>query len=210
MDEGHLEGADSGEQGEGSGPRGYGQRRRARIGPPRRSGGERPVRREERPRPAPALTPEPESARPAHDLLEEILRKMGVRDADVRYYARPEGEYLEVRGPDLANLIGRHGHTLEALNLVFNNILNAGVRKDRHYFTIDAEGYRARRADQLRAVALAGLERAIREKAPVMLEPMLPSERKVIHLALAENPYVTTESTGVEPERRVVVSPRSA
>lgn len=208
MDEGRFEGADSGEQGEGSEPRGYGQRRRARIGPPRRSSPERHVRREERPRPAP--TPEPESALPARDLLEEILRKMGVRDADVRYYARPEGEYLEVRGPDLANLIGRHGHTLEALNLVFNNILNAGVRKDRHYFTIDAEGYRARRADQLRAVALQGLERAIREKQPVMLDPMLPSERKVIHLALAENPYVTTESTGVEPERRVVVSPRSA
>jgi spoIIIJ-associated protein len=209
MDEDRLEGADSGEQGQDSGSApGYGQRRRARIGPPRRSSGERPARREERPRPAP--TPEPESARPARDLLEEILRKMGVPQADVRYYARPEGEYLEVRGPDLANLIGRHGHTLEALNLVFNNILNAGVRKDRHYFTIDAEGYRARRADQLRAVALQSLERAIREKRPIELEPMLPSERKVVHLALAENPYVTTESTGVEPERRVVVSPRPA
>ena len=41
-----------------------------------------------------------------------------------------------------------------------------------------------------------------------MLEPMLPSERKIIHLALAENPYVVTESTGVEPERRVVVKPK--
>ncbi|MBV9103273.1 MAG: protein jag, partial [Candidatus Eremiobacteraeota bacterium] len=123
--------------------------------------------------------PEPDSAKPARRLLEEILERMGVREAHVRYYARPEGEYLEVRGQELANLIGRHGHTLEALNLVFNNILNAGVRKDRHYFTIDAEGYRARRADQLRAVALMSLERAIREKRPVELEPMLPSERKV-------------------------------
>jgi spoIIIJ-associated protein len=190
------------------GPREYGNRRRARTGPPRRATVERSRERrfEERPRPAPV--PEPESAKPAHELLEAILIKMGVRDANVSYYARPEGEYLEVRGPDLANLIGRHGHTLEALNLVFNNILNAGVRKDRHYFTIDAEGYRARRADQLRAVALQSLERAIREKRPVALEPMLPSERKVIHLALAENPYVTTESAGIDPERRVVVSPR--
>ncbi len=48
----------------------------------------------------------------------------------------------------------------------------------------------------------------MREKRPIMLEPMLPSERKVIHLALADNPFVTTESSGVEPERRVVVSPR--
>jgi len=211
MDEERFEeGAGAGRpDSEGGAPRGYGQRRRSRVGPPRR---EAPVERRprsDRPRPVPAYQPEPESAKPARELLEQILTKMGVAGVEVRYYARPEGEYLEVRGPDLANLIGRHGHTLEALNLVFNNILNAGVRKDRHYFTIDAEGYRARRADQLRAVALASLERAMREKRPVELDPMLPSERKVIHLALAENPYVTTESTGVEPERRVVVSPRS-
>ena len=61
-----------------------------------------------------------------------------------------------------------------------------------------------------RAVALASLERAIREKRPIPLEPMLPSERKIVHLALAENPYVTTESCGVDPDRHVVVSPRDA
>lgn len=154
--------------------------------------------------------PEPESVKPARELLEAILERMGVSGAHVRYYARTEGEYLEVDGPDLANLIGRHGHTLEALNLIFNNIVNAGVKKDRHYFTIDAEGYRARRADLLKGLALQTLERAIREKRSISLEPMLPSERKVIHLALADNPYVSTESSGVEPERRVVVIPRSA
>jgi spoIIIJ-associated protein len=212
MDEERFgEGAGPGDSGsDEAAPRGYGQRRRARIGPPRRGGTpERGARTERPPRPVPVYQPEPETARPARELLEQILGRMGVEGVEVRYYARPEGEYLEVRGPDLANLIGRHGNTLEALNLVFNNILNAGVRKDRHYFTIDAEGYRARRADQLRAVALQSLERAIREKQPVELDPMLPSERKVIHLALAENPYVTTESTGVEPERRVVVFPRT-
>jgi spoIIIJ-associated protein len=160
------------------------------------------------PRPRPAAVAEPEAVKPARELLEAILERMGVGGARVRYYARTEGEYLEVDGPDLANLIGRHGHTLEALNLIFNNIVNAGVKKDRHYFTIDAEGYRARRADLLKGLALQTLERAIREKRPVSLEPMLPSERKVIHLALADNPYVSTESSGVEPERRVVVIPK--
>ena len=106
-------------------------------------------------------------------------------------------------------MIGRHGQTLEALNLVFNNIVNAGVRKDRHYFTIDAEGYRARRADVLKGLALQSLERAMREKRPIALDAMLPSERKVIHMALADNPFVKTESTGVEPERRVVVIPEN-
>jgi spoIIIJ-associated protein len=206
-------------QNEGGAPGEYGRRRRARSGgsapAPARRRPPAPSRRpfedrgERAPRPAaPAPSPEPESAKPARELLETILGKMGIEDAKVVYYARPEGEYLEVQGADLANLIGRHGHTLEALNLIFNNIVNAGVKKDRHYFTIDAEGYRARRADLLRGVALASLERALREKRPISLEPMLPSERKVIHLALADNPFVTTESAGVEPERRVVVHPR--
>jgi spoIIIJ-associated protein len=193
---------------EGAQPRrGHGNRRRAgRSAAPRSNvttdGPPRRARRSE----APSV--EPDSVKPARELLEGILSRMGVPTPEVRYIVRTEGEYLEVRGPDLANLIGRHGHTLEALNLIFNNIVNAGVRNNRRYYTIDAEGYRARRADQLKAVALATLERAVRERKPQTLEPMLPSERKVIHLALADNPYVTTESTGVDPERRVVISPK--
>jgi len=208
----------SGDSGEAPG---FGQRRRAgreprrgpaAVAPPQ--GERRPPRRDfeaapPRPPRAPSVTgPEPASVAPARALLESILEKMGVTNARVRYYSRTEGDYLEVDGPDLANLIGRHGHTLEALNLIFNNIVNAGVKKDRHYFTIDAEGYRARRADLLKALALQTLERAIREKRSISLEPMLPSERKIIHIALADNPFVATESSGAEPERRVVVIPR--
>jgi spoIIIJ-associated protein len=150
----------------------------------------------------------PEAAKPARDLLEDILARMGVPHAEIEYVPRPEGEYFEVTGPDLAMLIGRHGNTLEALNLVFNNILNAGVRNNRKYYTIDAEGYRARRADQLKNLALVTLERCMREKKPQKLDPMLPSERKIVHLALADNQYVRTESEGVEPERRVVIFPK--
>ena len=150
----------------------------------------------------------PEAAQPARDLLVEILGKMGVPHAEIEYLSRPEGEYFEVTGPDLAMLIGRHGNTLESLNLVFNNILNAGVKTGRKYYTIDAEGYRARRADQLKNLALMTLERCVREKTPQKLEPMLPSERKIVHIALAENAMVRTESEGVEPERRVVVFPK--
>lgn len=150
----------------------------------------------------------PEAAKPARDLLEDILTRMGVPHVEIDYVPRPEGEYFEVNGPDLAMLIGRRGNTLEALNLVFNNIINAGVRNNRRYYTIDAEGYRARRADQLKSLALSTLERCLREKKPQKLEPMLPSERKIVHLALAESPYVTTESEGVEPERRVVIFPK--
>ena len=178
----------------GRGPRGDAAPSGVRRPPPRRE-------------PA-AATAEPEDAKPARALLEEILALMGLRDVEIVFIARSEGEYFEVRGPDLANLIGRHGNTLEAVNLIFNNIVNVGVRNNRRYYTIDAEGYRARRADQLKTLALATLERVVRENKPIELEPMLPSERKIVHLALADSPFVRTESEGVEPERRLVVFPK--
>ena len=178
--------------------------RRRPPGAPGAPGGRR--HEHERREHAPAPSVEPAEAKPARALLEQLLEKMGVR-GEVVYVARPEGEYFEVRGPELANLIGRHGNTLEALNLVFNNVLNLGVKHERHYYTVDAEGYRSRRAEQLKALALRMLERAVRERRAQELEPMMPSERKVIHQALANNTYVTTGSVGEEPERRVVITP---
>lgn len=206
------------EEYEGGRRRGHGQRRRAGRSLEKRvstgGGGDerRPPRRSGPPREpmAPvAPSPEPEDAKPARALLEEILAKMGLDDVEIVYLARSEGEYFEVRGPRLASLIGREGKTLEALNLIYNNIINAGQRNNRRYYTIDAEGYRARRADQLKTLALATLERVVREAKPIKLEPMLPSERKIVHLALADSPFVRTESEGVEPERRLVVYPKS-
>ena len=149
----------------------------------------------------------PDDAKPARDLLSSILTQMGLANVEIGYIPRKEGEYLEVSGPDLAMLIGRHGNTLEALNLIFNNIINVGVRNNRRYYTIDAEGYRARRADQLSELAVETAERVLREGKPRKLEPMLPSERKIIHLAIADNTAVRTESEGEEPERCVVIHP---
>ena len=174
-------------------------------GPRRRSG---PPRSSAPPVADVAPSKMPEAAQPARELLEEILAKMGLDDVEIVYIARSEGEYFEVRGARLAALIGREGKTLEALNMIFNNIINVGNRNNRHYYTIDAEGYRARKADQLKTLALATLERVMRDNRAVALEPMLPSERKIVHLALAESPFVRTESEGVEPERRLVVHPK--
>lgn len=192
----------------GGGRRGHGERRRGRSG-----GGRGDERRPSGPpRPLAPVAPsvEPEAAKPARAMLVELLAKMGLDDVSIVYLARSEGEYFEIRGPRLATLIGRNGNTLEALNLVFNNMLNAGVRNNRRYYTIDAEGYRARKADQLKTLALGTLERVMRERRAVKLDPMLPSERKIVHLALAESPYVRTESEGVDPDRRLVVYPKEA
>ena len=177
--------------------------------PPRTPRAPGPVQRRGRPAQRRAGAGEvPKEAEAARDLLREILDRMGVAPVEIEFIPREEGEYFEVTGPDLAALIGRRGNTLEALNHVFNNIMNAGVRTNRRYYTIDAEGYRAHRADQLKSLALATLERCVREKTPQSLEPMLPSERKIVHLALASSDAVRTESEGEEPERRVVVHPR--
>jgi spoIIIJ-associated protein len=189
--------------GDHRGPRGGGGRRNGG----RPAGGRRygpPLHRSTGPREHFEL---PEDAKPARDILAELLRLMGLQNIEIHYIPRSEGEYLEVTGPELGMLIGRHGNTLEALNLVVNNALNAGVRNNRRYYTVDAEGYRARRAEQLKSLALATRDRATREGAAQRLEPMLPSERKIVHLALAEFPDVRTESEGEEPERRLVVFP---
>lgn len=169
-----------------------------RFGPPRRSGAQRDR----------TVYELPESAVPARDLLVELLTNMGLGQLDIRYIPRPEGEYLEINGPNLAMLIGRHGNTLEALNLIFNNMLNVGVRSNRRYFTIDAEGYRAERAEDLKALAIETRDWVVREGKPRKLEPMLPSERKIVHLTIADSDAVRTESEGEEPERCVVVFPR--
>jgi spoIIIJ-associated protein len=150
----------------------------------------------------------PEDAKQPYALLQELLQKMGVSGAEIRYIPRSEGEYLEINGPDLAMLIGRHGNTLEALNLLFNNMLNVGVRNNRRYYTIDAEGYRAHRAEVLKDLALRTAERVVAEGKPHKLEPMLPSERKIVHLTIADSELVRTESEGEEPERCIVVFPR--
>lgn len=174
-----------------------------------RGGGTRRRREPQRGRSADRASSEvPEDAKPALELLRGILDRMGVGPVDIAYISRSEGEYLEINGPHLGMLIGRHGNTLEALNLIFNNSFNAGVRANRRYYTIDAEGYRAHRADQLKGLAQAMLERVVREGKPQKLEPMLPSERKIVHLALSTSERVRTESEGEEPERRVVIFPR--
>ena len=102
-----------------------------------------------------------------------------------RLLSRPEGEYLEISGPHLGMLIGRHGNTLEALNLIFNNC------SMRAFAAIAATTRSTPRAIARTApisskmLALATLERCLREGKPQKLEPMLPSERKIVHLSLA-------------------------
>lgn len=118
-------------------------------------------------------------------------------------------EYIraEVTGPEAGILIGRHGQTLDALQYLVN-LVAAKVDHDERRVLLDVEGYRKRREETLTRLANRLAERVRRTGEPEALEPMNAHERRVIHLALQENPYVTTGSEGDEPFRRVVIQPK--
>ncbi|HLV12987.1 MAG TPA: R3H domain-containing nucleic acid-binding protein [Trueperaceae bacterium] len=117
-----------------------------------------------------------------------------------------EEVFVEVYGGDPGKIIGRAGRTLAALEYVTNAVVNReGERPTR--VNIDVGGYKRRRDARLRDTALAAAARVRKNGVAVELEPMTAAERRVVHMALAEEAGVTTESTGEGAERRVVVKP---
>jgi len=140
------------------------------------------------------------------DILEDILDLMHVQASvdDDEIDGQP---YLDIVGPDAALLIGKHGQTLEALQYVLNLIVNHGAT-ERLRVTVDVSGYRQRRERTLRELAQRMARRAVDDGGPVSLEPMLPNERRIIHMALADDPEVETYSQGEEPMRKVIIAPR--
>ena len=137
-------------------------------------------------------------------VLREMLTNMGI-EAEVTLGDGARNEGLEVQGPDLGVLIGRGGENLVALQQVVSAITSKRVGRSVHV-AIDIEGYRRRREDQLREMAERVASRVRATGHAVTLEPMLAYERRVVHLAVQGQQGVKTESVGVEPNRRVVIS----
>ncbi len=141
----------------------------------------------------------------AADLLEDLLDKLGV-DAEVEI--REEDPItLNIIGDDLGILIGRRGETLSSVQFILNQMLNHKTG-DWLGVIVDAEDYRLRREDQLRGLARRMADRARYYRQAVTLDPMPPHERRIIHLALADHPEVSTNSIGEGEDRRVVISPK--
>ena len=148
-------------------------------------------------------------------ILETLLAAMGVT-ASVTFQGKPlaEGEEgatvpvaFDIRGDDLGILIGRRGQTLSCLQYIVRLIV-AHQRKAWVPITIDVEGYRERRGKALQALAWRMAEQVKAREKPFTLEPMPAYERRIIHLVLADHPDVTTQSTGVDEARKVVISPK--
>ena len=111
---------------------------------------------------------------------------------------------VELVGDDLGYLIGRRGDTLDAIQHLTNYTVNRDV--DGHIrVNVDAESYREKREESLRRYARKKAQQVLKARRRTTLEPMNAYERHVIHAALQDMENITTHSTGVEPNRRVVI-----
>ena len=137
-------------------------------------------------------------------VLRELLGAMGV-DAEVTLEDRPGQEGVDVLGTDLGALIGRGGENLVALQQIVSAITSKRVGRSVHV-PVDIEGYRRRREDQLREIAQRVGSRVRASGQAVTLEPMLAYERRIVHLSVQSQQGLKTESVGMEPNRRVVIS----
>ncbi|HJA13354.1 MAG TPA: Jag N-terminal domain-containing protein [Candidatus Mediterraneibacter merdipullorum] len=112
---------------------------------------------------------------------------------------------VEMKGDHMGILIGKRGQTLDALQYLANRVANK--HQDGYVrVKLDTENYRARREETLKHLAKNIAHKVKRNRRPVVLEPMNPYERRIIHSALQSDPYVTTHSEGEEPYRKVVVT----
>ena len=137
--------------------------------------------------------------------LTGLLERMGVK-ADIEISDRDNGGInVNLSGNGMGAIIGRRGETLDAIQHLTNYVVNRGSEKHLH-ISVDAENYRSKREESLTKLAEKMAEKAIKYKRSMALEPMNSYERHVIHTALQNYEGVTTSSTGVEPNRRVVVS----
>ncbi len=159
--------------------------------------------------------PEPSEAEQAavpEELLDEIrdlvTSVVGAMGFESRIDVYDAGGFVaaDVASDNTALFIGQKGETIDALQY----LINAAIYRKRPFvkrIVLDAEGYRQRRIEAIQGMAHRTARRAVRERRTVELPPMNPSERRIVHLFLRDNPKVTTASEGTGDNRRVRISP---
>jgi len=139
------------------------------------------------------------------DLLEEIVERLGL-DAEVEVEERDGALHGRLDGEDVGLFIGRHGQTIDAVQHLAQRIVFPDGPSSMRV-VIDANGYRERRADALRAEADDAADEAVETGRAVDLDPMPPYERRIVHEYLRDRGDVETHSEGDEPSRYLVISP---
>ena len=148
---------------------------------------------------------EEQTIKAVEQFLKDTLKAM---DMEVEITSSIDGDgalYVDMKGRHMGILIGKRGQTLDALQYLANRVANkhqAGYVRVK----LDTENYRARREETLKHLAKNIAHKVKRNRRPVVLEPMNPYERRIIHSALQSDPYVTTHSEGEDPYRKVVVT----
>lgn len=158
---------------------------------------------------------EREAMQMGRDILLGLLQRMGL-DVQVEVVPQSEAEkdeeeessmVLNILGDDLGTLIGRQSETLQALQFITRLMVNQQTHS-RTDVMVDVNGYKAKRAESLRKLALRTADQVVQTGRTMDLEPMQPAERRIIHLALRNHPSVTTESVGEGSKRKVTVIPK--
>ena len=164
------------------------------------------IEKAEKPAPTPAAPVDEEAEfAEVRAFLAGLLEHMGVK-AGIEIRRRENGGIgVNLAGDNMGAIIGRRGETLDAIQHLTNYAVNKGNDKHMH-ISVDAEGYRSKREESLAHSAEKMAEKVLKYKRSMAFEPMNSYERHVIHTALQNYEGVTTSSTGVEPNRRVVVS----
>ncbi len=147
----------------------------------------------------------------ALDVLNKILARSGVQTLTMLRSAHdPDsgGPVIDITGEDAGLLIGRRGETLRALQYIVNLAVKNTLKDVDVRVSLDVERYRERRNNSLHEMALRVAERVAGTGRAIPLEPMPAAERRIIHIALADHPRVTTESSGVGEIRKVTISPK--
>lgn len=148
----------------------------------------------------------PDPVEEAMAFLQEVFATMKVNAAIERKDGK-DGIQLNITGAELGILIGRRGQTLDSLQYLVNIVANR--YSDKHVrIILDAEEFRERRKKTLEDLSTRLAGRVVRTRKDVVLEPMSPADRKIIHSQLQDHPSVRTYSKGDEPNRRVVISLR--
>ena len=142
------------------------------------------------------------------DLLERVCAALGA-PCSIGISEDEHTLVATLSGPDLGLVIGKRGHTIDAVQYLANAILWRRRPDERKDVVVDAAGYRDRRRSALEGLADRAASDALQAGREVALDPMTAVERKIVHVHLAEREDVVTSSEGSEPNRYVVVAPAS-
>ncbi|HZA56920.1 MAG TPA: RNA-binding cell elongation regulator Jag/EloR [Candidatus Udaeobacter sp.] len=138
--------------------------------------------------------------------LSEILRLMGLK-ASVETQAGGDEIILDIRGENSGLLIGRKGQTLDALQYLVTRIAGERPGSEGPHIVVDIENYRQRRRKSLEDMALRLGEKAKRQRKTVTVDALSAADRRIIHAALQDDPWVTTKSLGQGSYRRLLIIP---